>query len=389
MFLRRFLGPLISKIVMPAQQLHPAAHPAQINEPNPFLKFVKSTGDAQIGVYNVSCTENKITPDSKIMLLAFGNADCAESHLFDLVGVGENTIIEAMNFRNVGKSQGSVSSEEDWVDDAIAVINHYRALGIPLKNILLNGHSLGGAILTMAAAKVYKEELTALEKTKEIITDADKNECSPRLINNRSFSTLADEIMISLLRGFGTGLLTGIIYGLLATLFVATNTAWIIAGGLLACGLIYPQIPEFFLRPILNTVLWLTFGRMDAFSAYQTLPSEAKDYIIAKDDGVIRERATIHYRLKDERKTQKQALRQKISNTTNQDEKATLEAKLLNIKDSKLRFAADNSLSIDAHNCTETYLKTFHKLRNDSVPNNNQIRGNVVMKSKAKRLLNI
>lgn len=398
MFLRRFFGSFISKIVMPAQQLHPAAAHAQANQSDSDdilsnLKFIKSSGNAQIGVRQFCSTTNlKITPDTKVILHAFGNADCVENHQFELQQESfayNNTIVAGMNFRNVGESQGTVSSEKDWIDDAIAVINHYHALGIPLKNILLNGHSLGGAILTMAAATVYREELAALQKSKKNISDPDKNECSPRLINNRSFSTLADEIMISILRGFGTGLLTSIIYGLLATLFVTTSTAWIIGGTLLTSGLIYPQIPEFFFRPILNTVLWLSFGRMDAFSAYQSLPNEAKDYIIAKDDGVICERATIHYRLKSERKTQKQELRKQISNASDRDEKASLHARLLNIKDCKLRFAADNSISMEAHNCPMNYLKTFHKLRDGTTPNNHQTSGDIVMDNKCKKLLRL
>lgn len=182
--------------------------------------------------------------------------------------------------------------------------------------------------------------------------------------------------------------LTRIIYGLLATLFVTTNTAWIMGGALFICGLIHPQIPEFFFHPILNTVLWLNFGRMDAFKAYQTLPNEAKDYIIAKDDSVIRERATIHYRLKGERKTQKQELRKQISNTSDRNEKASLRARLLNIKDSKLRFADDNSISMEAHNCPTAYLKTFHKLRNED-SHHNQINGDIVMDNKCRKLLKL
>ncbi|MGE4349172.1 MAG: hypothetical protein AB7D28_05365, partial [Candidatus Berkiella sp.] len=388
MFLRRFFGSFISKIIMPAQQLYPAAPHDPANQSysdsiSSHLKLIKSSGNAQIGVRQFCSTTNlKITPDTKVILHAFGNADCVENHQFELQEASysyKETIVAGMNFRNVGKSQGSVSSEKDWVDDAVAVINHYRSLGIPLKNILLNGHSLGGAILTMAASTIYKEELAALQKSKKTITDNDKNECSPRLINNRSFSTLADEIMVSILHGLGTGLLTGTIYGLLATLFVTTSTAWIIGGTLLASGLIYPQIPEFFFRPILNTVLWLSFGRMDAFSAYQALPNEAKDYIIAKDDGVICERATIHYRLKSQRKTQKKELRKEISNTSDENEKVSLYARLLNIKDCKLRFTADNSISVEAHNCPMNYLKTFHKLIDWTTPNNHQISGDIVM----------
>lgn len=88
--MRRFLGSFISKIIVPAQRLHPAATHNQANQPHSDnilnnLKFIKSSGNTQIGVPQFCSTASlKITPDTKIILHAFGNAGCVENHQFEL-----------------------------------------------------------------------------------------------------------------------------------------------------------------------------------------------------------------------------------------------------------------------------------------------------------------
>lgn len=308
MYLRRYIGNLISKIVMPSQM----PTPLLMRSLNLCLDRIKKTyikPIAHLNVYQYPRDKNDISAETKVMIHAVGNGDFAEffhHKMRELANKNatKNVVVVAMNFRNVSNSTGTVTSENDWIEDATLVIDHYRARGVPMNNILLNGHSLGGAILTMTAAKVYQRDLAALQRSNPNATQAQKNNCAPRLINNRSFSNLADELMISFL-GRRTGLLSGILTGLAVWTFLPFSTSLLIASGMFASGFVYPQIAEFVLRPVLNGLLWLGFGRMDALSAYKSLPTEAKECIIAKDDAIIHERATIHYNLRAERKAQK------------------------------------------------------------------------------------
>ncbi|MBI2790345.1 MAG: hypothetical protein HYX61_00185 [Gammaproteobacteria bacterium] len=380
MLLRRYVGSLLSTMIMPSQQMFSQYNTESFEQSRVHLLQTKD----HLKFYQYPNKSVKITKDTKIILHAFGNGDCAENHHYELQSYKDkNVIVVGMNFRNVSNSKGQVTSEEDWINDAILITNHYRKLGVPLKNILFNGHSLGAAILTMAAAKIFKEELATLKKTIKEPTQTQINNCAPRLINNRSFTTLADEIMISLL-GRITGLFAGAIVGLATLAFFTTSAALIAGSVILASSFIYPQLAEFILRPVLDAILWLGFGRMDAYSAYKTLPEETKECIIAKDDLVINKRATIYHQEKNQRRELKKAIEH-----SQDKKKSELREKLCQIKDSKLHYSDDNVLSLEAHNVPLNYLRTYHKLRNNSSENNKQISGQEVMENKCKQLLKL
>lgn len=405
MFLRKVLGGFISKIIMPSQLKYADQTRNQLNyflaQYGGLIRFqnISTTMESQAALFEYS-NDNRIGKDTKVILHTYGNGDCAENHLQELVEMGKenpNMVIAGMNFRNVASSGASpVHSEQDWIDDILRVVEHYRKKGISLNNILLNGHSLGGAIATMAAAQLYQQELKKAGKSETDLSAQQKLEYSPRLLNNRSFSSLADEIMISLLKGSGTGMIAATLFASVAAIFATTTVAGAIAAGILTVGVVYPQAVEFFVRPFLNALLWTVFGTMNAFNAYQALPEGAKDYVIAKDDAVILERATIHHQLKTQRKAQKQKLKEIVMS----DKKCPLVQKrdalsaLLNIKDCKLVFADDGKLSLEAHNNSLSLLKTKHQVRKLKVPlceaimgDDVQVTGAYVLNQKIQKLL--
>lgn len=398
---------------MPSQLLHPLGNldksmiehwKKQLGTAQMGFQTIPSTRRSNVALYETKSKDLKINKDAKVILHAYGNGDCAENHLYELSHVqrkNPGAIVAGMNFRNVAASgPGNVQTEQDWIDDVIAAVNHYRKKGIPLKNILLHGHSMGGAVMTLAAAQIYQTEIEKLKKPEEELTEAQKLNACPRLFNNRSFANLADEVMVSILGGFGTGLIVALMAVAVAMLLpfagytIPPLYIGAVAGGFVTSGLLFPQLPEFFLRPVLNTLLWLGFGRMDAFAAYQSLPEKAKDLIVAKDDGVIKQRATIHYKLKSQRQDIKKELREKIKKETNLSKKYQLIDKLTDLKDCKVQYSEsgkkDIQPSVEAHNVPLSMLNTYHKMRGSKAKSSlTQVSGERVLNNKSKKLLSI
>jgi len=82
--------------------------------------------------------------------------------------LGRNSLV--FNLRGVGRSEGIPFNEQDLVADGRACLQYLqRTMGVPSRNILLMGHSLGGAIATFLHADPSFEGY---------------------LVNDRSFSSL-------------------------------------------------------------------------------------------------------------------------------------------------------------------------------------------------------
>jgi len=60
------------------------------------------------------------------------------------------------NYRGVGRSTGSSGSGSHLVQDATAVVQHLLDRGVQPQNILLHGHSMGGAVACVVAAQMKK-----------------------------------------------------------------------------------------------------------------------------------------------------------------------------------------------------------------------------------------
>lgn len=68
-----------------------------------------------------------------------------------------HTTYIAFNYRGVERSQGIVWSQHDMVADAIAQARRLIKLGAKPENITFEGECLGGAIATLAAAKMHEQ----------------------------------------------------------------------------------------------------------------------------------------------------------------------------------------------------------------------------------------
>ena len=206
MLLRSFVGPLISKAIMHSQWKQFNTSNDSGNKHNDVKwRRIPSTRDATIRFCQVKSKRNRLPlKHQKIIIHAVGMHSSFEHQLekyHNEVEKFPGIIAVGFNFRNVHNSTGIPQSEDDWVDDVIAVVNYFHRKGIPLNNILLQGESLGAAILTLAAAKIYEEErIKARAKGKE------EKAHSVKLINLRSFSNFATEVVVSYLQGLSQAL---------------------------------------------------------------------------------------------------------------------------------------------------------------------------------------
>ncbi len=391
--LKKFFGPHIAKMVMPSQTLEDEFKRANgLLNREVYLSFsnVPSTGGATINFCELATIANlnKDIKNQKIIINAMGNFEVYEYVMEDefikQAMSYPNSRTVGFNFRNVQASKGIPQSEEDWIDDVIAVVNHYRQRGVPLENILLNGHSLGAAIVTLAAAKIYRDE-------KQKVKDP-KDAKSIKLLNGRSFSSLTDEVIALILQGAGSGILGGVIYGSLGYIAAGALTTinplvfgLSIGASFIASGFTYDKLPKALIRPWVQAALSLGFGTMDALSAYKELPDDAKDYIMVKEDGVIISPAGLHDGLKPERSKRKLAIRMDLEGNVNGPKSKLLTDELLNMKDSKLSYPAKSNSDNDAHNAPLAQLFTNHKARKK----HEQISGEDVTNNKIRRLLGI
>ncbi|HET9843659.1 MAG TPA: alpha/beta hydrolase, partial [Gammaproteobacteria bacterium] len=309
--IRKLFGPAVSKIIMPAQKKEDLYGPVRaiqrdgnVNILNHFISAPK----ASINIAEFTSAPEVPITHKKIVIFSVGNNGNYEQYFYDYVNLARENPhwhIVGFNYRNVLASKGKAESEQDWINDAKSVILHFRNQGCENENILLCGHSLGGAIVTMAASQLYQEDQHAAKTN-------GKNPAGVkcvRCINDRSFSNLSEEIVISLLGHTRSSIINAVIFGVLVasisllwvfcfpaigglTILSSLNLAGITAGAVLGVSLLKDTIAYALVRPWVTMLADLTFGRMDALSQYQKIPEESKSYLIAKNDSVVKKAAS-------------------------------------------------------------------------------------------------
>lgn len=401
MLFRWLFGSMVSKMMMPSQALPKDARP--IGDPHHYMKsnypkihFNEGQLTSLDKMASINYAEFSQKPlnhfkDQKVIIHATGNNDFYENHFNEYISLAEhypNHRIVAFNFRGTKKSAGTAWSEDNWVNDVQSLVKHYQNQGIDLENILLHGHSMGGALVTMAAAKIRKEE-------KRLSDEAGKElrmVKSVKVLNNRSFVNATEFILRVILQNKGAALLAGLIYGSLLglafglLLHVSVFTCAIMCATLLlSISFVTNKVSFGLMRPLVQGILWLTFGTLDAGSAYQSLRKSAVDYITAKNDIAIKKEVGIHDLLRPSNHLRKAELRAIVTQNNDARDKREALSELLNIKDSKVVYA-DNPLNgFAAHHCPLSQLYTRHKARGHS--GNPQISGQEVMYQKIDRLL--
>lgn len=401
MLLRWLIGYPLSLAIMPSQftpeynpiydidyaELRKTRHHNGISITN---RKVGSTNKANIDFSELTVvTSKKPTPikEQKIIIHAQGNGDFYENHMDEYANLARkypDYRIIGFNFRGTMASKGRAWSENDWVEDATSVVNYYRKKGISTENILLSGHSMGGALLTLAAARIYQRDLALAEKNK---VNKSKIE-SVRLINNRSFANLTDEFIISILGSKGSAVIAGLFYGSLFSISLGAIAITITIGALLTLSLFTDKLSYLLLKPWVKGALWLGFGTMEVADAYKSLPQHSVDHIVAKHDSMIKDKAGLHNALRPQTRVTKSKLREDLNNPCLK--KAALE-KLISIKDSKIRYNDDPKEGFLAHMAPLFCLTTYHKLRNQKTTDKKprQISGEEVLTTKIDRLFNI
>lgn len=400
MLFRWLFGYSTSLLIMPSQLMLAKDDPQFLKAREskaingiPFTNHsISSTHKASINF--CEATKNPAVPvkDQKIIIHAVGNGDCYENHMNEYACLAQqfpNYRIIGFNFRGTMTSTGRAWSENDWIDDVKSVVKHYQAQGVSLDNILLSGHSLGGALVTMAAASLYQE---AKEQAAHDKSDP-KNVKSVKLLNNRSFANATEYVLITILGKFGSAILAGLIYGSAIGLLMSASLltmAVLATTFLLSLNFITPRLAFGLMRPLVKGALWLSFGTLDAFSAYQSLPENCVDHIVAKNDTVINKLVGLHYALTPTHKEKKAECRKIILENHDAKKKSAALSELLNLKDSKLIFASDPSGSskangFEAHNESLFFFRTNHKARGHS--GHKQINGEEVLVRKIKRLM--
>ncbi len=395
MLLRRLLGYPISFLVMPAQMLHGPYHPHlrfQTTDKNLSLSrhTIPSSNQACVEFTEISHRRARALPrkNQKVIIHAVGNSDCYENHMKEYEQLAKkcpNYRIVGFDFRGVGLSMGHAWSEDDWINDALAMIKHFEAQGIQPKNILLNGHSLGGALVTLAANKHYQQAKAQAMQAGQNLSLVQ----SVNVINNRSFANLTDELVVSFAPN---SLLTGVFYGgLIATLLSLPLLSTIVFTSLFAFATRYvsENITRSLVKPFVKALLWLSFGTLNAAAAYQMLPLQAVDHIVARNDSVIKDKGSMHHALRPFNKEIKVRLRKIIDENPPGDNKKKTTAVLMNMKDSKVMYHNNPHNGMSAHNYRLGVMHTYHKLRRHQNARHlpAQITGDIVMANKIKRLL--
>lgn len=147
--------------------------------------------------------------------------------------------VVGFNYRGVDYSKGMVWTQDNMINDAIAQVQRLIDLGVKPENIGLEGMSLGGAVATLAAARLHEDKIKV------------------KLYNERSFRS-------------STRMLSGYI------LPAPNSNPWNPITWLryIAAGLVYV---------LLTPVMWLVGWHMDAASAWDKIPEEDKDFSVVRD----------------------------------------------------------------------------------------------------------
>jgi hypothetical protein len=131
------------------------------------------------GIHIKNENQNSKSAGEKKYIIQFnGNGGCYEEKYADLKKISEKTGADVIcvNYRGVDESEGFPTGIDDLIMDGEAVVQYLHKQGVPYRNILLHGHSLGGGVATHVAA-LHQEE-------------GDEIHCC----NDRSFASMNQEV---------------------------------------------------------------------------------------------------------------------------------------------------------------------------------------------------
>ena len=218
---------------------------------------LKTSDQAEIDSIEVMGPDEKLKPiaERKFVITCLARDQNYVNWLKDLnyTATHLNATAISFNYRGVDLSRGVVWTEDDMVQDVLAQVERLVALGAKPENICLDGMCLAGAIVTLAAAELHRQNIKV------------------KLNNERSFRSLPH-----------------LLFGYIAPELQTTN--WFNPLNYLrfvAAGLAYV---------IFTPILWLGGWYTNAEKAWDKIPAKDKIYSHVRDenlqiyDGVINDR---------------------------------------------------------------------------------------------------
>lgn len=93
--------------------------------------------------------QKMISPQAQTWILWLNPNSAMYEELFgflEFYGASLNANVLTFNYRGVGKSHSCPHTAEDLIADGEAAMNYLLSSGVKSKNVLIHGHSLGGAV---------------------------------------------------------------------------------------------------------------------------------------------------------------------------------------------------------------------------------------------------
>jgi hypothetical protein len=319
------VGRLIRYMILPARrEAFSRKDINTLNQEHPKVfhrEYIVTTHDgAKLDTLEIRRVEKKAhSPEDKYIINFVNNGQGYENIIDDMqkdaLELGQ--VVIGFNLRGVSKSTGELNSKDDLVIDGIAQVQRLLDYGVPSKNIILKGESLGAGIATLVAHHFH-------QKGQPIY-----------IFNSRSFSSVTN---------FATSTIPQI-----ATLFEVPRIK------------VIGEVLGWILKPFIKSLISLADWEINAGNAFKKIPYEYREYQYfrvekskrdyrTQEDDVIYHPASIAEHLRPERKLRKKVLKGIISNLeSSSDYKRIAQEQLDGLKDRKLvvnEESADHSKSL-------------------------------------------
>ena len=255
--LKRFAMPMI----LPSLSMEkPPEPPANLGIDKVNVKVNLHKKDVLLNTYQYEPEALKAVAvaDKKYVVHFNGNAQFAADKIEESVQESKNLncVAIAFDYPGIGTKEDKAKNTKDLVKAGVAQVESLIKAGAKPENIVLDGHSLGGAVATLVAAELHKKGQPV------------------HLINGRSFSKLSTE-----------------------TDLLLNKQAGLLAGQVNSDGTVKENSKIKALGPLLGKLAKVGIKaaglEMNAAKAYKSIPDEYKTCYFAQKDEIIPFKASL------------------------------------------------------------------------------------------------